>query len=196
MHWATVIASTGTLLSGLAIIIAFIQLGNQREDRLRAQISKIGVWAQADDLRTAPGKPKWQITMFIKNASELPVEVRIGELAIDTLGYKDVLAGSGNQPPQLYAEKRSGPVKAAYFFPGTIAPGLTWHGDQKYTPDGDFDTIVLPRISIIQLAIADAAGREWDVRPYRGRPPRRVRWRRAWPWRHGRLPPPGATRNN
>ena len=55
VHWVTIITSTGAL----AIVIAFIQLGNQREDRLRAQIGKIGVWTQADDLRTAPDQPEW-----------------------------------------------------------------------------------------------------------------------------------------
>ena len=57
MHWATIITSTGALLGGLAIVIAFVQLGSQREDRLRAQISKIGVWTQADDARMAPTGP-------------------------------------------------------------------------------------------------------------------------------------------
>jgi hypothetical protein len=192
MHWATIITSTGALLGGLAIVIAFIQLGNQREDRLRAQISKIGVWTQADDARMAPDQAQWQITLFIQNASELPVEVHVAELAIDTLGYQNVLASAGGEPPQLYADKRTGPVKPAYFFAGTISPGQKWHGEQKYTPDGHFDTIVRPRISIIRLAITDAAGRQWEVRPYRGRPPRRVRWRSEWPWRRGRLSAPGA----
>jgi hypothetical protein len=190
MHWATIITSTGALLGGLAIVIAFLQLGNQREDRLRAQISKIGVWTQTDDLRMAPDQPEWQITLFIQNASELPVEVHVAELAIDTLGYKNVLASAGREPPQLFASKRAGPVKPAHFFPGTIPPGRKWHKEQKYKPDGDFDTIMQPRISIIQLAVTDAAGRQWDMRPSRGKPPRRIRWGRKWPWR--RLSGPGA----
>ncbi len=165
MHWATIITSTGALLGGLAIVIAFIQLGNQREDRLRAQVSKIGVWTQADDMRMAPDQPEWQITLFIQNASELPVEVHVAELAIDTLGYQNVLARVGGEPPQLYASKRTGPVKPAYFFPGTVPPGRKWHGEQKYAPDGDFSTVQRPRIGIIQLAITDAAGRQWDMRP-------------------------------
>jgi hypothetical protein len=71
MHGATIITSTGALLGGLAVVIAFIQLGNQREDQLRAQISKIGVWTQTDDQRMTPNQPRWQITLFIQNASEL-----------------------------------------------------------------------------------------------------------------------------
>ena len=111
---------------------------------------------------------------------------------IDTLGYQNVLASAPGQPPQLYADKRTGPAKPAYFFAGTISPGQKWHREQKYTPDGHFDTIVRPRISIIRLAITDAAGRQWEVRPYRGRPPRRVRWRSAVAARRGRLSAPGA----
>lgn len=127
MHWATIITSTGALLGGLAIVIAFIQLGNQREDRLRAQVSRIGVWTQADDMRMASDQPRWQITLFIQNASELPVEVHVAELAIDTLGYKNIPASVSGEPPQLYAHKRTGPVRPAYFFPGTIPPGHKWH---------------------------------------------------------------------
>jgi hypothetical protein len=194
VHWATIITSTGALLGGLAIVIAFYQLGRQREDRLRAQISKIGVWAQADDARMASERPTWQITLFIQNASELPVVVHVAELAIDTLGYKNVLASIGGESPQLLADKRTGPATPSYFFPGTIPPGHKWHGETKYSPDGDIDMPLWPRISIIQLAITDAAMRQWDMRPNRGRPPRRVRWRREWPWRHGRMPPPGTSR--
>jgi hypothetical protein len=43
-----------------------------------------------------PDQPQWQITLFIQNASELPVEVPIAELAIDTLGYQNVLASAGD----------------------------------------------------------------------------------------------------
>ena len=73
-------------------------------------------------MRMAPDQPEWQITLFIQNASELPVEVHVAELAIDTLGYQNVLASGDGEPPQLYADKRTGPVKPAYFFPGTIPP--------------------------------------------------------------------------
>jgi len=95
----------------------------------------------------------------------------VAELAIDTLGYKNVLASVGSEAPQIYADKRTGPVRPAYFFPGTIPPGHKWHGEEKYVPDGDFSTVMQPRISIIQLAITDAARRQWDMRPYRAGPP-------------------------
>jgi hypothetical protein len=81
-------------------------LATQREDQLRAQISKVGVWIQADDLRMAPNQPKWQIILFIQNASELPVEVHVAELAIDTVGYKNVPASAGSEPGRARAVER------------------------------------------------------------------------------------------
>jgi hypothetical protein len=97
----------------------------------------------------------------------------VAKLAIDTLGFKNVLASPTGEPPHLYADKRTGPITPAYFFPGTIPPGHKWHGERMYTPDGDFDTVMRPRISIVQLAITDAAIRQWDIRPYRASPPAR-----------------------
>jgi hypothetical protein len=193
VNWSA-ISAIGSVLSGLAVVIAFYQLGSQREDKLRAQISKIGVWAQADHVRIASERAMWQITLFVKNASELPIEVHVAELAIDTLGYKNVRGSAAGGPPQTYADKRTGPTKPAYFFPGTVPPGHKWHGEQEYTPVGDFDRIEQIRIGIFQLAITDAAGLQWDVRPSLGRTPRRIRWQREWPWRRGTMPPPGASK--
>jgi hypothetical protein len=91
--------------------------------------------------------------------------------------------------PVVFGTVVKGPDAPASFRPGIIAPGQKWSGEYKYSPEGDFDgvRVLWPRISIIQLAITDAAGRRWDVRPSRGRPPRRVRWWREWPWRRGLL---------
>lgn len=117
--------------------------------------------------------------------------VHVAELAIDTLGYRDVRGSAADGPPKIYASKQTGPTKPAYFFPRTIPPGEKWHEEQIYTPDGHFDRLQGPRIGIVQLAITDAAGRQWDMRPNAGRPARRVRWGREWPWR--RMQPPGAS---
>lgn len=42
--WWVAITAIGTVLAGLALPLAFIQLGALRQDRLRGQISKVGVW--------------------------------------------------------------------------------------------------------------------------------------------------------
>jgi hypothetical protein len=41
VNWAAITA-VGTVLAGLALPLAFFQLGALRQDRLRAQVSKVG----------------------------------------------------------------------------------------------------------------------------------------------------------
>jgi hypothetical protein len=197
VNWAA-ISAIGSVLSGAAILIAFIQLDNQRRERLRAQINQIGVWAQADTTGTRE-QPGWRITLFIKNASELPVDVHnaalaieiSAALAIEALGFREVHASAEGE---LYDDKGTGPTKHYLFFPRTIPPGHKWHGEIAYTPGGDFADLLRPRINIEELQITDAAGREWDMRPSQGGPARRVHSGREWPWRRGRLPSPGASK--
>jgi hypothetical protein len=43
VNWAAITA-IGTVLAGLALPLAFIQLGGLRQDRLRGQVSKVGAW--------------------------------------------------------------------------------------------------------------------------------------------------------
>jgi|SRR5215472_9675416 len=80
MSWAAVTA-IGTVLAGLALPLAFIQIGALRRDRLRAQISKIGVWI--DMKWTKSETPELQARLLIHNASELPVELKRVELDAD-----------------------------------------------------------------------------------------------------------------
>ena len=80
MSWAAVTA-IGTVLAGLALPLAFIQIGALRRDRLRAQISKVGVWV--DMQWTKSETPELQARLLIHNASELPVEIKRVELDID-----------------------------------------------------------------------------------------------------------------
>lgn len=43
VSWAAV-TGIGAVLAGLALPLAFIQLGALRQDRLRAQVSRVGAW--------------------------------------------------------------------------------------------------------------------------------------------------------
>jgi hypothetical protein len=81
------ITAIGTVLGGLAIVLAFVQLGSQRRDGLRAQISLIGAWYHLEDARTAPDQPAWNIKLFIRNASQLPVDVTFAELVLRPLMF-------------------------------------------------------------------------------------------------------------
>jgi hypothetical protein len=48
VNWAAVTA-IGTVLAGLALPLAFVRLGALRQDRLRAQVSKVGAWTGAPE---------------------------------------------------------------------------------------------------------------------------------------------------
>lgn len=76
MNWAAITA-IGTVLAGLALQLAFFQLGALRQDRLRGQISRVGAWA--GELVEVPGKPEGRpgaMPVFVRNSSELPVFVQ------------------------------------------------------------------------------------------------------------------------
>jgi hypothetical protein len=84
VNWALVwaaVTAIGTVLAGLALPLAFIQIGALRQDRLRAQISKVGVWI---DMKWTKSEPrKLQARLLVHNASELPVEIKRVQLDID-----------------------------------------------------------------------------------------------------------------
>lgn len=78
MPWAAITA-IGTVLAGLALPLAFVQLGALRQDRLRAQVSKVGIWL-GDIPPLEPDTQAWNITILIRNSSELPVIVQTADL--------------------------------------------------------------------------------------------------------------------
>ena len=201
MDWATTLTAAGALLGGLALPIAFIQLGAQRRDALRAQVDKVGAWhehlgrvfeqrqlsvTEIIDLvpmpepEPPPGPPQWDLTVFIRNSSELPVLVPTLELSVRPWGYGRL--PKEGAPGSDYAGKRLGQATPVYIAPGTIAPGQTWSREITYTEPSTYDQPQPPMVSVARVVVTDAAGRQWEIRPYRTGPPRRVRWwlRRRW----------------
>lgn len=69
--WAAVTA-IATVFAGLALPLAFVQLGALRRDRLRAQIAKVGGWTGAPE-REGDEAYSWSIPVWVRNGSELPV---------------------------------------------------------------------------------------------------------------------------
>jgi hypothetical protein len=186
------ISAIGSIFGGLAIVLAFIQLGALRQDRLRAQVSKIGAWA--DTPETPHNKPiggEWAFTINVRNSSELPAAIDSAELSIRSLLYVPGPARpEGSGKADYYTEKRLGDPHVRYFAPGTIAPGDTWTELHAYRPDRRYDLnlIMPPKVSVSRVVITDAAGHQWEIRSAKAGPPRRVLWWRRWWWkRHGKL---------
>jgi hypothetical protein len=166
VNWAAITA-IGTVLAGLALPLAFIQLGALRQDRLRAQISKVGAWAgEWEPAPTKPDEQPWKIPVLIRNSSELPVLVHEVKL------YLILQTSAGKTVPPLVPH-------------ATIAPGRTWEGTCEYREDPGREDQQPVQVFIRRVTATDAAGRQWEIRPYRGGPPRRVR-RRGRRWRLSR----------
>ena len=186
--WTDIVTAIGTVLAGLALPLAFIQLGSLRQDRLRAQVSKVGAWVgtvrQMDENTSF-----WTIPVLIRNGSELPVRVNALDLAVRPWGYERVLAApEGTTEANYYAEKRFGDSEGIYLAPGTVAPGETWSRECEYQPEAVLDHPQRPMASVSRVVITDAAGHQWEVRSGRAGPARRVRRGRRWWWkRRGRL---------
>jgi hypothetical protein len=174
--------------AGLALPLAFYQLGALRQDRLRAQVSKVGVWTGApEQAGEEPGS--WTVPVLVRNGSELPVRVDTVDLAVQARGYERVLAmPEGTTEVHYYMEKRLGESGKTYIAPGTIAPGDTWSMDCGYEPEVIFDQPQLPKASITRVVVTDAAGHQREMRTSKAAPARRVRrWRRWWWKRNGHL---------
>jgi hypothetical protein len=177
VDWGAVTA-IGTVLGGLALPIAFIQIGTQRVDRLRAQVSQIGIWADEPE-PAEEGAYTWAIPVFIRNSTELPVVVNAADLSVQPWGYDDIPADDLGR--NVYASKKSGTSQPVYIAPGTIRPLSVWTGRPTYRTDDAFDQPQPPRVTVSRVIVTDAAGRQWEVRPDRAGHPRLIRrWRRWW----------------
>jgi hypothetical protein len=189
MSWAAITA-IGTVLAGLALPLAFIQLRALRQDRLRGQVSKVGAWTGVPEpLGGILGS--WTIPILVRNSSELPVRVNTVDLAVRPWGYDRVLAvPEDTSEPGYYMDKRFGKSGRTCILPGTIAPGDTWSTGwtYDYEPEADFDEPQPPMASVTRLVVTDTAGYQWEMRSDRAGPaPRVQRWRRWWWKRHGNL---------
>jgi hypothetical protein len=185
--WTDIVTTIGTVLAGLALPLAFFQLGVLRQDRLRAQVSKVGIWTGASD-QAGEERGSWTVPVFIRNGSELPVRVDTVDLAAQAWGYERVLAApEGTTEVDYYMDRRVGESGKTYIAPGTIAPGDAWSTDWASEPEIIFDQLQ-PKASITRVVITDAAGYQWEVRSGKVGPARRVRrWQRWWWNYHGHL---------
>jgi len=158
----------------LALPVAFIQLGTLRQDRLRAQVSKVGLWTAAPE-QTDEESGLWTIPVLIRNGSELPVRVDVVDLAIRPWGYERVLAAPEGRARSTTTCKEVRQHDLTGFAPGTIAPGDTWSVDFPYQPETVFDRSQPPIASITRIVVTDAVGYQWDMRSGRAGPAQRVR---------------------
>jgi hypothetical protein len=191
----TAVTAIGTVLAGLALPLAFVQLDAQRRERLRAQVSKIGGWTQVYGVfkdhellvpqnmiaaSTPDGYPTgWKVSLSLRNGSELPVVVNRVEMYVRR-GGPELLNDRTLAGLMPYASKRSRETEKPFqlFIGETFEPESTRESTPMPwpLPGGSFDRSFPPKVSINLIVVTDAAGHLWEVRPTRGRPPKLVHW--------------------
>jgi hypothetical protein len=163
MDWVATVTAVGTVFGGLALPIAFIQLGALRSEQQRAQVNQLGVWTDdGDSSPDLPESPCWPVRLLMRNSSSLPLLIDFAAVTVRPYKYDN----DGN--------KRLVVPSPLFFEPGLIAPGQTWTDTVACTRGaGDSHP---PSFSEALVYVTDAAGRQWVVRPHKAGAARRVRW--------------------
>jgi hypothetical protein len=176
VDWTAIVTAIGTLLGGLALPLAFIQLGALRQDRLRAQINKVGAWAD-DPLKVDVSEQvpaDWKIPLAVRNSSELPIVLQDVIVAVQPRKGTGLSIGASDQPIPLKDMWGPEVILATLVILETVAPGDTWRRRSAYYKRRPHEPKMAPRPVIVRIAVTDAAGRSWEIR--RAGPPRRVTW--------------------
>jgi hypothetical protein len=180
--WLEDAAGLGAVAAGLALPLAFVQLGALRRDRLRGQVDKVGVWlGKPHRLDKAAGEVWWALPLRVRNASELPVFVSWVVVIVQP-------TGSGSGPGLLkpvptgkrgkMVLRRELPEINAW--PGIIGPGETWAGDLEYHQEVFAERPDLLQAGIKRVEATDSAGRSWRIGS--GLTAWRVYRRPLWRW--------------
>lgn len=191
VDWAAITA-VGTVLAGLALPLAFVQLDAQRRERLRAQVGKVGAWtrisAEFADGESRPATQRtidgpqpvsWKVNLVVRNSSELPVVIHGVDLHVTPQGLNFFSPEEEARGNGLIS---SGDIISLSTFNGVIIEPESIHEREALdlrASDFPSDRPWPPKTSVDLILVTDAAGQFWQMRPTKGRPPRRVfRWSR------------------
>jgi hypothetical protein len=163
-----------------SLLLAFRIFWRDRSNAERSQVDLVGAWGATEYERRSPDASERveqvSVHLFIRNASELPIEV--AQLACDLettwlvpdgeLAYRPV---AGIQPHRSFTD------------PIVVAPQDTWDGSYDFNiahlaPENAVQLhLIRGGVVVIRwLLIIDNAGRKWEVRPSSGTRARRVTW--------------------
>ncbi len=176
-------------LAGSALLVAFVQLGREQQDRRRGQVVRVGAWCDRPT-QVQEGPPLFNARIHVRNASDLPVVVTEVEVTWRAYWYVPVLGVDGDR----YAQKRSAGSERWWLHVGVVAPQDRWEdmlryppppemlpviiGDQATIPPDAEDPFVL--VNVTGFVAFDNAGRRWRVRPQVPGGARRVYELPAW----------------
>jgi hypothetical protein len=163
-----------------SLLLAFRIFWRDRTNAERSQVDLVGAWGTTEYERRAPDASERvvqvRVRLFIRNASELPIEVV--QLACDLetawlvpdgeIAYRPV---AGVQPHRSFTDHI------------VVPPQDTWDSSHEFNiahlaPENAVQlSLIHGAVVVIRwLLIIDNAGRRWEVRPASGSRARRIRW--------------------
>jgi hypothetical protein len=172
--WVAAIAeSVGALGTAGALVIGLVILLRDHKNAERAQVDLVGAWAEPTYERRPPTQPlvdQAKIQVYVRNGSELPVEVKHLQYTIRTRWEVPT-----NDGALLVESEPAGPF---HLYDFQVRPRQTW--DNRATPyevnlahTAPKDAVQLDphqgvRCEISSIQIVDNAGRCWEIQPSGG----------------------------
>jgi hypothetical protein len=189
-EWKDVdLGSLPAWLGAFSLLLAYRIFRIDRTNAERAQVDLIGAWATPTyDRRwlkeTAEGRnvggQEVSVQPYIRNASELPVEIRTLAYEIHTTWLVQTDGGMAYEPVD------GSPVVKQFLYDVGVAPQQTWDNAGTASPanvahtapEGGLQLSIVRGVwcEVSWLLVVDNAGRRWELRPAKGRRARRIRW--------------------
>jgi hypothetical protein len=170
-----------------SLLLAYRVFLRDRANVDRAQVDRVGVWGTA----TYELKPPWEkervetgeVRLFIRNATDLPVEIRQVSYEVHTTwSVPDLDQCTNPDEPDIWSMEPG--TRPERYFVDTIrvAPQETWEHPfpvnfAHLAPDGASQPAMFHGVTceISWVLVADNAGRRWELRPMKGLRARRIR---------------------
>jgi hypothetical protein len=174
VDWGSVPAWAGAA----SLLLAFRVFLRDRSNTERAQVDLIGTWATVEYNNVPLSADRYETTvdLYIRNASELPVEVVQTAYEVHTTWIGKAQVWPGLRPLAVYSGRE------------TVPPQDTWRKQLNYTPasianlapEGAEMLTLFEGVRCVAnwMLLIDNAGRRWDVRPSKGSRAKRARWYR------------------
>jgi hypothetical protein len=171
--------SVGAVGTAGALVIGLVILFRDHKNAERAQVDLVGAWAETWYERRLPGEPRVEqakIYVLLRNASELPVEVKDLEYRIRTRwlvptddGAWESVDGEPAGPYHLHnIQLRSHAGVPNDFWNNDSTPAEVNLAHTAPERAEQLDLIQGVRCEINSVVVVDNAGREWETRPSGG----------------------------
>lgn len=170
-----------------SLLLAYRIFLRDRANTDRAQVDRIGVWGTTAHERKLPWDKNrvetGEVKLFVRNATDLPVDVRQVAYIIHTRWtVPDLDQCTNKAEPDIWSIEPGAKSEQYFVEKIRVAPQETW--DQPFpvnfahlAPDGASQPEMFHGVTceISWVLLTDNAGRRWELRPTKGDRARRIR---------------------